>query len=71
MVSVPLGGHTERYDDTNGHQRVRWVPNRVVKGVASDTPISGYANDTANLLRLWKAEACESFDFEAFNVGDY
>ena len=24
-----------------------------------------------NLLRLWKAEATESFDFEAFNVGDY
>ena len=26
---------------------------------------------TTNLLRLWKAEATESFDFEAFNVGDY
>jgi len=26
---------------------------------------------TTNLLRLWKAEAAESFDFEAFNVGDY
>ena len=26
---------------------------------------------TANLLRLWRAEATESFDFEAFNVGDY
>jgi starch phosphorylase len=24
-----------------------------------------------NLLRLWSAEACESFDFEAFNLGDY
>ena len=24
-----------------------------------------------NLLRLWKAEAAESFDFDAFNVGDY
>ena len=23
------------------------------------------------LLRLWKAEAAESFDFAAFNVGDY
>jgi starch phosphorylase len=26
---------------------------------------------TTNLLRLWKAGAVESFDFEAFNVGDY
>ena len=23
------------------------------------------------MLRLWKAEACESFDFQSFNVGDY
>ena len=29
------------------------------------------ARPTANLLRLWKAEAVESFDFDAFNVGDY
>src|SRR4030095_5255863 len=26
---------------------------------------------TTNLLRLWKAEAVESFDFDAFNVGNY
>ncbi|MGE5344678.1 MAG: glycogen/starch/alpha-glucan phosphorylase, partial [Acidithiobacillales bacterium] len=26
---------------------------------------------TTSLLRLWKAEATESFDFEAFNVGNY
>ena len=31
----------------------------------------GYRVNTANFLRLWKAEACESFDFHAFNVGDY
>jgi glycogen phosphorylase len=43
----------------------------VVKGVAYDTPIPGYRVPTTNLLRLWKAEAAESFDFEAFNVGDY
>ena len=26
---------------------------------------------TANTLRLWKAEAPESFDFQSFNLGDY
>ena len=50
---------------------MRWVPKRVVRGVAYDTPILGYRNGTVNLLRLWKAEAAESFDFAAFNVGDY
>ena len=43
----------------------------MVKGIAYDTPILGYRVNTANLLRLWKAEACESFDFQSFNIGDY
>jgi starch phosphorylase len=68
---VKLGGHTEAYTDESGRYRVRWVPERVVKGVAYDTPILGYRVNTANLLRLWKAEAVESFDFDAFNTGDY
>jgi starch phosphorylase len=67
---VKFGGHTEQYQD-NGNLRVRWVPDLVVNGVASDTPIMGYGVDNVNLLRLWKAEACESFDFQIFNAGDY
>jgi glycogen phosphorylase len=50
---------------------VRWHPARVVKGVPYDTPVLGYRNNTANTLRLWRAEAPESFDFEVFNRGDY
>jgi len=70
-ADVSLGGHTEGFQDERGRYRVRWVPERVVRGVAYDVPILGYRNGTANLLRLWKAEATESFDFEAFNQGDY
>ena len=68
---VNWGGHTEYYRDETGCQRVRWIPHRVVKGVAYDTPIQGYGVNTCNTLRLWGAEAVESFDFQAFNVGDY
>ncbi len=50
---------------------MHWVPQTVVKGVAYDTPILGYRVETCNFLRLWKAEAVESFDFAAFNHGDY
>ncbi len=50
---------------------MRWIPETVVKGVAYDTPILGYRVGTCNNLRLWKAEAVESFDFDAFNHGDY
>jgi starch phosphorylase len=68
---VKLGGRTEAYRTKAGRYRVRWVPHHVVKGVACDTPVLGYRVNTANLLRLWRAEACESFDFQAFNRGDY
>jgi starch phosphorylase len=68
---VKLGGHTEAFVDAVGRYRVRWIPDRVVRGVAYDTMILGYRVNTANLLRLWKAEAVESFDFQAFNQGDY
>ena len=40
-------------------------------GIAHDTPVPGYYMPTANLLRLWRAEAAESFDLGAFNHGDY
>jgi starch phosphorylase len=70
-VDVNFGGHTEGYLDDKGNYRVRWVPAYVVKGIPYDTPILGYKVNTANTMRLWKSEACESFDFYKFNVGDY
>jgi starch phosphorylase len=70
-VKVKFGGHTERYLDEQGRHRVRWVPAREVVAVPYDTPILGYHVDTANTLRLWRAEAPESFDFSVFNRGDY
>jgi starch phosphorylase len=68
---VKFGGHTEAFSDGQGRYRWRWIPGTVVKGVAYDTPIPGYQVPTCNILRLWKAEAIESFDFAAFNHGDY
>jgi starch phosphorylase len=68
---VKFGGRTESYQDEQGRQRVRWAPEKVVRGVAYDTPVPGYRTSTTNLLRLWKAEAVEAFDLDAFNVGDY
>ena len=68
---VNWGGRTEHYRDEAGRYCVRWLPNRVVKGTAYDTPIQGYGVNTCNTLRLWSAEAVESFDFQAFNTGDY
>ncbi len=68
---VKLGGRTEHSADAQGRLRVTWIPDRVVRGMAHDTPVPGYHAGTTNLLRLWKAEATDEFDFAEFNVGDY
>ena len=69
--NIKLGGYTEHVTDNDGRYHVVWIPARQVKGVAHDTPVLGYQVNNANLLRLWSAEAPQSFDFQAFNVGDY
>ena len=68
---VKMGGHTERYNDANGQVRVRWVPQKLVRGIPNDTPILGYRTNTANTMRLWSSQAVESFDFGTFNTGDF
>jgi starch phosphorylase len=68
---VKMGGRTERHADANGRIRVLWIPQRVVRGVPHDTPILGYRTNTANTMRLWSAQAVESFDFGTFNTGDF
>ncbi|HVV87237.1 MAG TPA: glycogen/starch/alpha-glucan phosphorylase [Kofleriaceae bacterium] len=69
--TVGLGGTTETYLDDDGRKRVRWLPERAVKGVAYDTPFLGAGTTNANLLRLWTALSDEDFDLEAFQAGEY
>jgi len=70
-VEVGLGGHTEAHHDQQGNFKVCWIPERKVKAIPYDTPVPGYKTNTVNSLRLWKAEASEAFNFEAFNAGNY
>ncbi len=68
---VMFGGHTEMEQDESGEVHWKWSPAFVVKGIAYDTPIPGYRDKQVNRLRLWKAEAEDSFDLSVFNRGDY
>jgi starch phosphorylase len=68
---IKFGGHTQSYTDSKGNYKVSWLPTEVVKSTPYDIPIIGYQATTANFIRLWKAEACESFNFDSFNVGNY
>ena len=64
--TVGFGGYTE-----HTAEGIRWVPDRVVKGVPFDIPIAGYGTQRTNFLRLWSAFAAEEFDLDAFQVGEY
>ncbi len=68
---VGFGGRTESYRDDNGNYRSRWIPAEHAIGVPHDVPVLGYRVNSCNRLRLWRADATESFDFYAFNIGDY
>ncbi len=68
---VGFGGTTEGALDELGRYRVTWKPARLVRGTPHDSPVLGFGTENANLLRLWEATACESFDFQAFNAGEY
>ena len=68
---VGFGGRTESYRDDKGKYRSRWIPYEHAIGVPHDVPVLGYRVNTCDRLRLWRADATESFDFYAFNIGDY
>tara|TARA_Y100001968_G_scaffold309886_1_gene330279 strand:+ start:64928 stop:67462 length:2535 start_codon:yes stop_codon:yes gene_type:complete len=68
---VGFGGHTDQYIDEKGNYRSRWIPSEHAIGVPHDVPVLGYRVNTCDRLRLWRADATESFDFYAFNIGDY
>lgn len=68
---VKFGGKTEFVHDPEGRLSVRWMPEKVIKGIAYDTPVAGYRSEGVSVLRLWKSEAVASFDFQTFNAGEY
>ena len=68
---VGFGGRTESYRDAQGAYRVRWIPAEHAIGIPHDVPVLGFRVNTCDRLRLWRADATESFDFYAFNIGDY
>ena len=68
---VGFGGTIHLYRDDQGRQRVRWEPAEEALGIPHDVPVLGYGVNNCGRLRLWQAVATESFDFRAFDRGDY
>ena len=49
-----------------------WVPGEIVDGEPSHLLVPGFGTETVNIVRLWRARACEeSFDLRRFSAGQY
>ena len=71
-VKVGFGGKVEHYtSNSDSTKRALWIPEEYVFAVPYDVLQIGYNVDRCNKLRLWRADACDVFDFDAFNQGDY
>ncbi len=64
------GRSVQKFDDC-GHPYFEWAETRSLLGLPFDIPIVGYDSNTVNVLRLWRAQADEDFNFKIFNEGSY
>jgi glycogen phosphorylase len=70
-TEVQLYGRVENVFDEYGNCVQKWVNTKKVLGIPHDIPVPGFGTKTVNYLRLWASHADKSFDFEAFNRGEY
>ncbi len=70
-VLVPVYGRIDHRFDRDGEYVPMWVESRLLVGLPSDLPISGYGGQTVNFVRLYSAGASDEFDMQIFNGGDY
>lgn len=70
-VEIPIGGGIEWFPGKEGKHAPRWVGWRTLNGVPSDVLVAGFGTQTVSILRLWRAEAAEEFNFEIFSQGDF
>jgi starch phosphorylase len=68
---IPVYGRIESRFDRGGRYRPLWTDYRVIVGIPSDLPITGYNSSTVNYVRLFAAGASDEFDIQIFNSGDY
>ena len=69
--TVHFYGKVKQITLPDGTLKTEWVDTNDVIGLAYDTPIDGYGNETVNTLRLWSARASKEFDLGYFEDGDY
>ncbi len=69
-VEVKFGGYVTMRRE-NGRDKFVQENYQSVRAVPYDLPIVGYGNNVVNTLRIWDAEAIDTFNLERFDKGDY
>lgn len=69
-TEVKFGGYVDTVWE-NGRERFVQKGYQSVRGIPYDIPIVGYGNNVVNTLRIWDAEAIDTFSLDSFDRGDY
>ena len=70
-VEVKFGGYVAMRKDEFGRDKFVQENYQSVLAVPYDLPIVGYNNNVVNTLRIWDAEAIDTFNLDSFDKGDY
>ena len=70
-VEVRFGGYVAIRKDKEGRDRFVQEGYQSVMAVPYDLPVVGYGNKIVNTLRIWDAEAMDTFNLDSFDKGDY
>ena len=68
--TVKFGGYV-RVENRNGRNMFIQEGYQSALAVPVDLPIVGYGNNVINTLRIWDAEAINSFELDRFDKGEY
>lgn len=69
-TEVKFGGYVKVVRE-NGRERFVQEGYQSVLAVPYDIPIIGYGNNVVNTLRIWDAQAINTFSLDSFDKGDY
>ena len=70
-VEVKFGGYVAVRKNENGKDSFVQEDYQSVMAVPYDLPVVGYGNHMVNTLRIWDAEAIDTFNLDSFDKGDY
>ncbi|WMJ85273.1 glycogen/starch/alpha-glucan phosphorylase [Anaerocolumna sp. MB42-C2] len=68
---IKFGGYVKLIRDEAGRDCFVQENYQSVLAVPYDLPVIGYGNNIVNTLRIWDAEAINTFNLDSFDKGDY